>query len=112
MVRLIAKSYAETLTARTPLCDTVLPFNVVTALSSALTPAWAVEREIDPSGDLSVIVMAARDDAVRPTFVLYEEDGLVQVSTIVDEQWQFRQTYPTCKRAVDSIVAAAVLTNS
>jgi len=87
--------------------DALATFDVVATLTSALAPAWTVEREVDPSGDLSIIVLPVVDDPSRPTFVLYEEDGLVQVSTLLGETWQNRQSFRTCQRAVAAIITAA-----
>ena len=89
--------------------DATSTFDVVASLTAVLTPDWVVEQEIDPSGDPCVIVFSAEEDATRPCFVLYEESGRVQVATIKGEVWQRRQTFPTCQRAVASIVAATSL---
>jgi hypothetical protein len=84
------------------------PFGVVATLSAALNPAWSVEREVDPAGDSSIIVLPACDDPAHSAFLLYEENGFVQVATISGETWT-RRAFPTCQRAVAAIVAAAVL---
>jgi hypothetical protein len=82
-------------------------FDVGATLTSALTPFWTVDREADPSGDISVIVLPAGDTAARPSFVLYEQDAAVQVSTFLGEDWRSRRTFQTCRRAVDAIIEAA-----
>lgn len=82
-------------------------FDVADVLISELTPGWTVEREVDPSGELSIVVLPMLDTAARPSFVLYEEDGLVQVSIFRGEDWQRRQSFRTCQRAVAAIIAAA-----
>ena len=84
----------------------VAPFDVVEALLESLQGDWLVERETDPAGDLSVIVMSVRDDAALPTFLLYEEDGLAQVATVSGDTWRSKSAYPTCQRAVAAIAAA------
>jgi hypothetical protein len=88
--------------------DTLSPFDVVAELSAALPPHWTVDREVDPVGDISVIVFPTCDDPERLAFVLYEDNGFVQVGTVKGETWQARRTFPTCQRAVAAIVAAAV----
>jgi hypothetical protein len=97
----------ESLTDEAWLRDARSNFDVGATLASALTPAWTVEREVDPFGDLSLVMLPACGTPARPTFVLYEEDGLVQVSTFFGEDWQHRQAFRTCQRAVAAIVAAA-----
>ena len=107
MVDLIAKLYAETLTDSVWLRDVLSAFDVVTALSDALTPTWSVEREVDPAGDLSIIVLPECDESALPGFVLYEDDGLVQVATVVGDAWKATRIFPTCQCAVAAILAAA-----
>jgi hypothetical protein len=107
MVHLIAKLHAEALSDSAWLRDVLSAFDVVTALSDALTPTWTVQREIDHAGDLSIVVLPEPDDTALPSFVLYEGDGLVQVATIVGEDWQNTLSYPSCQRAVAAIAAAA-----
>jgi hypothetical protein len=82
-------------------------FDVGATLKSALAPLWTVDREFDPSGDLSVIVMSVSDTAAHPSFVLYEENAVVKVSTFLGDNWRNRQTFRTCQRAVDAIIEAA-----
>jgi hypothetical protein len=89
-------------------CDAMSPFDVVAALASALPSTWSVERECDPDGDLSIVVLPDRDEPAQPSFVLYEEDGLVQVGTVIGDAWHGKRTFPTCRRAVGAIVAMAV----
>jgi hypothetical protein len=89
--------------------DVLSRFDVVAALSAGLAPAWEVERAIDPSGELSVVVLPMGDDPAFPSFVLYEKDGLVEVATIAGETWQSTAQFPTCQSAVVGIVAASAL---
>jgi hypothetical protein len=84
-------------------------FDVGATLKSALEPLWTVDREFDPSGDLSVIVMPVSDTATHPSFVLYEENAVVRVSTFLGDDWRNRQTFRSCQRAVDAIIEAASL---
>lgn len=89
--------------------DVRTPFDVVTVLAASLTCAWGVERMIDPSGEVSIIVLPADDDPGRSSFVLYEKDGLVEVATIAGETWRGSRQFQTCQRAVAAIVAASAL---
>lgn len=107
MDHLIDKQHDAVLTADNWLREASSTFDVVASLAAALSPDWVVEQEIDPSGDPCVIVFSVRDDTAQPNFVLYEENGRVQVATIMGEVWQRRQTFPNCQRAVAAIVAAA-----
>ncbi|HEY4041363.1 MAG TPA: hypothetical protein VGM32_05900 [Rhodopila sp.] len=114
MVPMSDRRHAEepTQAADIRICDAPPQFDVVAALTASLTPSWSAEREIDPSGETSVVVLSVSDNPAHPTFVLYEEEGLVQVATVVGDCWQSRRTFRTCQRAVAAIVAAVVLTNS
>jgi hypothetical protein len=107
MDHLVEQTYSPALTGDVWLHDALTSFDVVAALASALTPAWSVEREIDPAGDLSIIVLPPYDDPAYSAFVIYEENGFVQVATIVGDAWQGRRAFPTCQRAVAAIIAAA-----
>jgi hypothetical protein len=107
MVHLAEQNDIPALTANVWLHDALSPFNVVAALSAALAPVWSVEREVDPGGDISIIVLPACDDPASTAFVLYEENGFVQVATISGEAWQSRRAFSTCQRAVAAIVTAA-----
>jgi hypothetical protein len=105
MDHVVEKNEFRALVGEAWLRDARSPFNVVTALTSALAPEWTVDQEVDPSGELAVIVLPATDTSTRPTFVLYEDDGLMQVSTFFGEDWQKRQAFLTCQRAVSAIFA-------
>ncbi len=89
--------------------DATSPFDVAGTLSAALAPAWTVEREIDPSGDLTIIILPTGDASQRSAFVPYEDNGRAHVGTIRGEIWQSTCAFPTCQRAVAAIVAAATL---
>jgi hypothetical protein len=108
MVPVIAKRDTSILFAGAWLQDTLSPFDVVAALASALPSCWTVEREADPDGDLSIVVLPDCDEPAQPSFVLYEEDGFVQVATVIADTWHGKRTFPTCRRAVDAIVAMAI----
>jgi hypothetical protein len=87
--------------------DAFSRFDVVAELSAALPPDWTVEREVDPVGDISIIAFPICNDLGSSAFVVYEDDGFVQVGTISGETWGGRRTFPTCRSAVAAIVAAA-----
>jgi hypothetical protein len=103
------KRHAETWIASTWPHDVLSSFDVVGVLSASLTPGWYVERTVDPSGDIAIIVLPADDDPEQPSFVLYEKDGLVEVGTIAGETWRGSRQLPSCQRAVAAIVAASAL---
>jgi hypothetical protein len=109
MAHLVVKQDVRPQNDQIWLRDARSSFDVGAALASALMPLWTVDREVDPSGDLSVIILPVNDIAVHPSFVLYEEDAVVQVSTFLGDVWRSRQTFRTCQRAVDAIIEAASL---
>jgi hypothetical protein len=108
MGHLIEQKYTQSLAAKW-LRDAMSPFDVVATLSTALAPAWSVEREIDPSGDLTIIVLPTGDRLVRSAFVLYEDNGYAHVGIIMGEIWQSKRAFPTCQQAVAAVIAAATL---
>jgi hypothetical protein len=110
MDHLVEQKYIQPLAAQDWLRDAMSPFDVGATLSTALAPAWTVEREIDPSGDLIIIVLPTGDGSVRSAFVLYEDNGCAHVGIIRGEIWQSKCAFPTCQRAVAAIIAAATLT--
>jgi hypothetical protein len=107
MIHLAEHDDIPTLTTSVLSRDTLSPFDVLGALSAALSPDWSVEREVDPGGDISIIVLPTCEDPGCTAFVLYEENGFVQVATISGDSWQSRRPFPTCQRAVAAIVVAA-----
>jgi hypothetical protein len=108
MAHAVEKNDVWGLTNEEWLRDARSNFDVAATLTSVLTPIWTVERELDPSGDLSIVVLPVGDSDFRPTFLLHEEDGLVQVSTFFGEDWHCRQAFATCQRAVAAIIAVAI----
>lgn len=82
------------------------PFDIHAALSEALGAGWLVQRETNPDGEVSILVMAADDETnVLPTFMLYECDGLVQVATVQDDAWQHLSGFASAQAAVVAVVA-------
>jgi hypothetical protein len=108
MSHLIEDNDGTALLADAWLPDILAPFDVAAALTEAVTPAWTVEREVDPDGNLFIVVLPAYDDPVRPAFILYEENGLAEVGTTVSETWQGKQAFATAQRAVAAIIAACL----
>lgn len=108
MVHLVENEQSQALPGNTWMRDAQSSFDVVAKLEAALAPRWTVQREVDPSGELAVIVLPTGDDIETPAFALYEQDGMVQVVTIAGETWQGRQVFSTCQRAVAAIVAASL----
>jgi hypothetical protein len=109
MAHVVVKHDVRALNDERWLRDARSSFDVGATLTSALTPFWTVDREFDPSGDLSVIVLPVGDTGAHPSFVLYEQDAVVKVSTFLGEDWRSRRTFRTCRRAVDAIIEAASL---
>ena len=99
----------QTLVAKGWLREGMLTFDVAATLSNALAPAWTVEREIDPLGDLTIIVLPTGDGSMHSAFVLYEDRGCAHVGTVRGEIWQSKRAFPTCQSAVAAIIAAAIL---
>ncbi len=109
MADVVEKNDVVALTGEIWLRDARSNFDVATELTAAMGPSWTVERELDPSGELSIIVLPVIHTTLSPTFILYEEDGLVQVSIFFGEDWRQRQAFRTCQRAVAAISATALL---
>jgi hypothetical protein len=109
MDHVVAKHDVRTLDDEMWLRDARSSFDVGATLTSALMPFWTVDRECDPSGDVSIIVLPAADTPAHPSFVLYEDNAVVQVSTFIGEDWRSRRTFRTCQRAVAAIIEAANL---
>ena len=83
------------------------PVDIQTALSEALGAGWLVQRETDPGGDMSVLVMAADDaDNALPTFMVYERDGLAQVASVQADAWHSLAGFASAHAAVAAIVSA------
>jgi hypothetical protein len=80
--------------------------DVVASLSAGLADAWEVERAVDPSGDVTIIILPVLDAPGMPTFMLYEEDGLARVATIRRDVWESDQAFLSCPKAVAAIIAA------
>jgi hypothetical protein len=87
--------------------DARTTFDVADALVDALGPGWFVQREVDPYGDLSIIVAPHQECDDRPSFVFYEQDGQAQVSTFLAEEWKSRRAFQSSRSAVDAILIAA-----
>jgi hypothetical protein len=81
------------------------PFDIAASLSEAAAGAWEVEHAVDPSGEVAIIVLPARDDPALPTFMLYQEHGLARVATIRRDIWESDQAFPSGRRAVAAIIA-------
>jgi hypothetical protein len=110
MAGAIERNDSRALTDQAWLRNARSSFDVHATLSSALTPIWTVEREEDPSGELSIVILPANDAASQQTFILYEEDGTVRLSTFLGESWQCRWTFADSQRAVAAVIRVAALT--
>lgn len=102
MAHVIDEPHAEVITEA--IADAALsPLDV---LSAAASGGWEVEQAIDPSGDVSIIVLPANDDPLMPTFMLYQERGRSRVAVIRSDVWESDKTFSSCRRAVAAIIAA------
>jgi hypothetical protein len=107
MTHVVVKHEVRALKDEIWLRDARSSLDLCASLTSALAPFWTVDRQLDPSGELSVIILPVHDTDERLTFVVYEDNAVVQVSTFVGEEWRSRQSFRTCQRAVDAIIEAA-----
>jgi hypothetical protein len=81
--------------------------DVLAVLSAALGSDWAVERETDSEGEISIIALPAEESNGTPTFVLYEKDGQARVATIRGDEWECDHGFNGFRQAVDAIIAEA-----
>ena len=79
--------------------------DVMVWLSAGASGAWEVEQEIDPAGEVSVIVHPTYDDPALPTFVLYEKDGGARVAVVRHDVWETERVFSSCEQAASSIIA-------
>ena len=79
---------------------------MLVALRTTLQPDWIIEREVDPSGDPSIIVFPTAADSSDLSFILYEANGLTYVGMVRDETWENDEAFETCQQAVEYVVAA------
>jgi hypothetical protein len=75
-------------------------------LSPILASTWEVVREIDPAGEVSIVVFSTADDLAMPTFILFEKGGQAVVATIRDDVWENEQGVASYRQAVSAILAA------
>ena len=87
--------------------DTVSPVDAIALLSPALASAWEVARDVDPVGEVSIVVFPRADDLAMPTFILFEKDGLAVVATIRDDVWEGEQGFASYRQAVSAILTEA-----
>jgi len=106
MLRAVYETHARTLHGQARRDAALSPLDVAASLSAVSAGAWEVERAVDPSGDVAIIVLPARDDPALPTFMLYEEHGLARVATIRRDVWESDQAFPSGCRAIAAIIAA------
>jgi hypothetical protein len=106
MVQAVAVPRANTRNHRSQHGGGLSPLDVVATLSAASAGAWEIERAVDPSGDVSVMVLPACDDPAMPTFMLYEEHGLARVAIIRRDVWESDRAFLSCRQAAAAIIAA------
>lgn len=93
------------------LSDAMSPVDAVAFLTAVLGPVWDVEREVDPAGEVSIIVFSAGDDPSMPTFILYEKDDKAVVATIRGDHWEGERGFTCFDRAAAAIVVDATRTD-
>jgi hypothetical protein len=87
--------------------DAMFLTDAATLLSTVLATAWEVERQVDPIGDVSLVVFSTADDFVAPTFMLFENAGQFVVATVTGDVWKGEQGFASCEQAVVAIVIGA-----
>jgi hypothetical protein len=90
------------------LFDPAAPSDVVAVVSKALGPDWAVEREIDCDGEVSIVALPTMDDAPTPAFILYEKGGRTRVATIRDDEWKCDHGFNSFRQGVGALIAEAM----
>jgi hypothetical protein len=108
MIHVIDRPCAKTPAGWTGPSAALSQLNVAASLSKAFAGAWDVEHAVDPSGDVSIVVLPVCDDPALPTFMLYEEHGVPRVATIRRDVWESDQAFPSGQRAAAAIVTAAL----
>lgn len=106
MLDVLDERSIQTFDARTWLGAQTSLVDVMALLTAGVTHEWEVMQEIDPVGEISVIVMPALDGPAKPCFLLYEKNGHAQVATIRDDCWESDSTFASSAEAVAAIVAA------
>jgi hypothetical protein len=104
MAQFIDEKRTEALACQSGLKNGPSPLDVVALLSAGSAGAWDVEPEVDPSGDVSIVVLPACDDPAMPTFLLYQKDGAARVATIRHEIWEDDRAFPGCRQAAAAII--------
>ena len=80
---------------------------VVAALSEALGPDWAVERETDYEGEVSIIALSTLDLERMPAVILYEKEGMAHVATMKCDEWENDLSFASFQQATDAFIAEA-----
>ena len=87
--------------------DAVSPVDAIALLSPILASTWEVVREVDPVGEISVVVFSTADDPVMPTFILFEKGGQAVVAIIRDDVWESEQGFASYQQAISAILIEA-----
>jgi hypothetical protein len=80
---------------------------VVSVLSTALGADWAVERETDCEGEVSIIALPAGDVGRLPAFILYEKNGQTRIATVRSDEWERDRGFASFRQAVDALIVEA-----
>ena len=78
-------------------------------LACRLSEDWDVTLEIDPIGEVSIIVAPECETPGKPTFLIFEKNGAHRLATIRDEVWEHDCSCGTAAETVAAILAAAGL---
>ena len=81
--------------------------SALTALREALSCDWVVESIMDPTGEVSLVVLAVDDDPLLPNFLLHQRNLVPHVAAIADDAWQSDQAFGSWLDAAATIVAMA-----
>jgi hypothetical protein len=81
--------------------------DVVAVLSEALGADWAVERETDCEGEVSIIALSTIAVEGAPSLILFENDGQACVATMNGDDLGWKRRFSSFQQAIDAFIAAA-----
>jgi hypothetical protein len=81
--------------------------DVVAVLSEALGTDWAVERETDCEGEVSIIALSTIAVEGAPSLILFENDGQTCVATMNGDDLGWKRRFSGFQQAIDAFIAAA-----
>ncbi len=90
-----------------PPLDPGAPLDITALLQAALTGDWSVERECDPMGEVSFVVLPIQDTDGTPSFILFEKDGLPRLAMVTDDVWEEEAGFTTWQQTIAALAMAA-----